>query len=1245
MANKWTDEQQTAIDLRNCSILVSAAAGSGKTAVLVERILKKVMDISHPVNIDSMVIVTFTKAAAAEMRERIRKAIESEAAKYPENSHLQKQKTLIHNANITTIDSFCTMILRNHFEETDIDPSFRVADSGEAKLLQKEAVGELLEKYYQQEETGEMGGQFENFVECYAPGRSDRVIEDFILNLYEFSSSFPFPEKWLDECEQMYNCESLQIFEKLDWVKLLKEDMLMFAEHAYNAAQNAYNISLSESGPYMYTEVLSYYLTTSEALCKCEEISDMYEILINFKPKALSAKKDAAVCKELREQAKKYKDECKKSLDSLKKKYFYSPPSIIVQDLYKMKDNVHMLVTLVKDFIHLYGEKKREKNLLDFNDLEHFALNILVNSEGNPSEIAKEYAAYFDEIMIDEYQDSNYVQEMLLSSISKRSEGKENVFMVGDAKQSIYRFRMARPEIFTNKYDTYSLDNGDKRRVDLYKNFRSRSEVLNSINYIFSHIMKKTLGGIEYDNSAALYAGAKFSLPDKENEYDTEIMLYDKNCLSKEDEISPYEFEARLIALKIKQMVLSENPYMVTDKNSGLLRHCKFRDIAILVRSNTELASACMKVFEGMDIPLYVPSREGYFTAEEIETILNFLKIIDNPLQDIPFAAVLKSPIAFFTENELSLIHINNEGKCFYEKAQDFISKNLDDFSIACEEKDDIYFGVHNKLKLFLERLQFFREKADSLPLHEFIWLILDETGYGDYICAMPNGMQKKANMEALVQKAIDFENTSYIGIFQFVQYIEQIKKYNVDEGEVSIVNEQDDTVRIMTIHKSKGLEFPIVFVAGLGSRFNRKDESAAIIMHPEFGVGVNYVDAVTRQKKTSILKQLISSRIHIETVGEELRVLYVALTRAKEKLILVGGVKDIESTLNDADFVNKNDKIDMMTILNSGCYMELILASLNNHRGMSEFYRELGMEKDLFFSESEWDCNIHLSQYFVEDLINAGVLEAIEKKQNDFEFEEQKENAEISEALINMLNYEYPYKSSHIIPVKVTVSELKKNQAAEISELENNVEPLNIFGETSADEQNTDDDIIYPKFLKKDEEKITAADRGTLYHSVFEKLDFNRTATIKEIEDQIKEMFENNVLDNRLRSCVNIYTIDRFLNSSVGRRMVKAEKKGLLWREQPFIIGIDADKIYDHADENKIVLVQGIIDAFFEEESEIVLVDYKTDYVKKGMEDILIRKYKKQMDYYEYALSKMFQKRVKERIIYSTGLNKDILL
>jgi len=1271
MSNKWTEEQQSAIDLRNCSILVSAAAGSGKTAVLVERILKKVIDKNNPVNIDQMVVVTFTKAAAGEMKDRIRAAIEKAAAANPEDTHLQKQKTLIHHANITTIDAFCSMIIKDHFDKIDMDPSSRIAENGEIKLLQSEALDEVIEEYYRKEAEGELKGQFTNLIEKISSGKDDLELEKIIMKIFGFSMSYAFPEKWLDSLVSGYTCESLEQLENMYWMESLREDLDNLINHIRDYVNSAMQLIDLPDGPYMYAPTFHDYADLVSNLEKCERYSDAYEILKSFSPKSLSTKKDAAVNKDLREEAKNMRDECKKAVEIIKDKYYFQPASKMQEDLNLMRDNIYILSDIVKSFIECFSAKKREKNVHDFSDLEHMALKILVDEDGRATEAAREYGEYFDEIMIDEYQDSNYVQETLLSSISKRYKGQENVFMVGDAKQSIYKFRLARPEIFTEKYDNYSVmsyenkeiqnktardvgldkldttknaENAQQVRIDLFKNFRSRSEVLHSVNYIFERIMNKSLGGIDYNNNAALHPGASYPRPEKTGANNTELLMFENSSL---EDMTSQEFEAELIALRIKQLVSESEPYMVTDKETGRFRPCTYRDIAILVRNNTTLANACMTIFEKENIPLVVPAAKGYFESEEIDIVLNFLKIIDNPMQDIPLASILKSPIVSLSEDELSIIRIEDRNSCFYEAVCNYAANHSD-------EKDNI---LSVKLTKFIKQLDLFRKKVNLLPLHEFLWLILDETGYGDYICAMPNGEQKNANMQMLISKAIDFESTSYIGVFQFVKYIEQVKSYDDKEGQASLINENENAVRLMTIHKSKGLEFPIVFVIGLGGSFNLQDEKSLIILHPDLGIGINAINLDTRHMKKTLLKNVINRRIHMESIAEEMRVLYVAMTRAKEKLILSGGVKNIQSSLMKARLSNNCEKISPITLSQHACYLDWILAALKYHPDMKPIYKNYFDSAPSYFTVNNWECNFDISITDTNRFIEEKLVNEIIEEEKSFEFDEcLEETGKTGNRLNTILNFKYQHGVKDSIPIKISVSDIKKAfmEPDEFDESVNNIytdidsDLSDIFSDTHTDENFEPDntvDIIYPDFMKNQNEEIVGTDRGTLYHSIFEFLDYNRLGSYDDIETQINEMFEKGLLDSKMKPYVKAKSFEKFAASNLGHRMKKAALNGNLWREQPFVLGVSAKVINENASDDEIVLVQGIIDAFFIEDNELVLVDYKTDRVGRDSEEFLARRYRKQMEYYKDALTRLFEKKVKECIIYSVSLNKEIIV
>lgn len=1243
MSNKWTYEQQNAIDLKNCSILVSAAAGSGKTAVLVERIIKKVLDESNPVNIDQMVVVTFTKAAAAEMKDRIRAAIEKEAAKNPDNTHLQKQKTLIYHANITTIDAFCSMIIKSHFDKIDMDPSSRIAENGEIKMIQSESMEEVIEEYYRKEAQGELNGEFINLIEKISSKKDDSELEKIIMKIFQFSMSYAFPQKWLETLCEGYLCETEDMFENIFWMKTLKEDVADLINHIKCFAKRAIELVESPGGPYMYLPTFNDYAQLADKLEKCEKYSDAYEILNTFSPKALSKEKGVDVDKNLREEAKSLRDECKEAVEIIKNKYYFQPQDKMMEDLNKMHDNVKLLSDIVKDFIESFSEKKKEKNVHDFSDLEHMALRILVDEDGNPTDAAKEYAEYFDEIMIDEYQDSNFVQETLLNSISKRYKGQENLFMVGDAKQSIYRFRLANPEIFTDKYDTYSvlekMDDVDKNkeadnteeifkpdriRIDLFKNFRSRKEVLNSVNYIFERIMKKSLGGIDYDMNAALHVGASFPEYEEHGVNDTQLLMFDSSQL---ENVTAHEFEAELIALKVKKLVSATSSYMVTDKETNGFRPCTYRDIAILVRSNTALSDAFITVFEKENIPLVVPSKKGYFESEEIDTILNLLRIIDNPMQDIPLVTVLKSPIVLLSEDELSIIRIENKDVCYYEALCNYMAVHID-------EKDNAILCKLTKLKKMFE---LFREKVNIMPLHEFLWFVLDETGYGDYVRAMPDGVQKNANMQMLISKAIDFEATSYIGVFQFVKYIEQIKSYDDKEGQAALVNENENAVRIMTIHKSKGLEFPVVFVAGLGAPFNLQDEKSLIILHPNLGLGINSIDLQTRHMKKTLLKNVINRRLHMESVAEEMRVLYVALTRAKEKLILSASTKNIKKTLQKSIVSNDCDNISPITLSRQNCYLDWILAALKYHPDMKKIYSQYFESVPSYFSDNNWPCAFDISITDTNEFIEEKLINEIINEENGFEFEEGlRKNQNINNSLDEILNYHYKYETKKAVPIKVSVSEIKKMFMDE-SENENLI--------TVNQNEDRQSDVMYPSFMQPNKNEMSGSDKGTLYHSIFEYLDYNHIESYDMIQNQINEMFDKGFIDKNMKYGVKMSVFEKFAESTVAKRMRKASLNGDLWREQPFVIEISANEINEEALQTEKVLVQGILDAFFVEDDELVLVDYKTDRVKKGEEKILIQRYEKQMKYYKEALVRIFEKNVKECIIYSVSLNKEIIV
>lgn len=1195
MGVSWTAEQQQVIELRDRNILVSAAAGSGKTAVLVERIITMITDTKAPVDIDHLLIVTFTNAAAGEMRERIRTAIEKKLEEDNENEHLERQLTLVHQAQITTIHSFCQHVIRNYFHLIDLDPSFRIGDEGELKLLKGEIIEDLIEAYYAKEET-----RFTDFIECYAPGKSDQEIGKLILQLYDFSMSSPWPIKWLKECCYTYEIESVSELCAAPWMKLLLDQIQSLLTDAAQKVQQALALAREPDGPYMYEEALQ---SDAALLAELMDADGYLSYSLKFagalKFTALSRKKDEAVSDAKKEQIKALRDQMKKSLKGIQEQYFYASAEEIANDIHNSKAAMEMLVELTIEFSQQFKEKKREKNLLDFNDLEHLALEILIKEEEGqavPTDAARQLAEQFEEVMIDEYQDSNLVQEYILGSVSRQQFGKNNVFMVGDVKQSIYRFRLARPELFMEKYDTYSIAESDKQKIELHKNFRSRSEVLDSVNVLFKKIMRKDLGNVEYDDNAALYVGATFPAFTAEQEpvdNKAEVILLDLDAEAEavaeayqdEDkaEATAIELEARMIGSRIKQMV---DKAWVQDKQTGQYRTARYSDIVILLRTISGWADTFSTVLNEMAIPAFTGSQSGYFSAVEVQTVLALLKVIDNPKQDIPLAAVLHSPICGLSDEEMAKIKSSYPDQTF---------------EAACLQ----YHGME-KLDRFFELLKDIRSRVPYTTIHELLWYIFKKTGYADYVSAMPDGAQRAANLNMLLEKAMAYESTSYRGLFNFVRYIEQLKKYDIDFGEANILGEEEDTVRIMSIHKSKGLEFPIVFAAGMHKRFNQQDSRSKLALHADLGIGCDFIDPVLRIKAPTLIKKLIQRQTVYENLGEELRVLYVALTRAKEKLILTGVVSKMEDKMQ-----KWNNNLSFSDRAAAGCYLDWIMPAL---KGAEEelFAVKLCDMKDIAVAEAEKQLARLWSR---EQLLNWDT--------------EQSYDLAARDRLEKAMQFHYPFEDSEEIYGKITVSELKTLQQSVDAD-----DDYSMYQEPQVVP-------LIPNFIE--EREVTGAALGTIYHRFLECLDYTSDVSAAAVKGQLQAVVKSGKLQETEAKQIKTVKILAFLQSDIGRRMRLAAEQNQLFREQQFVMGTPAKKIRENWTSEDMVLIQGIIDAYFYEGEDIILVDYKTDYVPGNDESFLIEKYGVQLNYYAEALERMTGKRVKEQIIYSFWLQKGL--
>lgn len=1184
MSVKWTKEQEKVINLRNRSLLVSAAAGSGKTAVLVQRIISMVTDGTDPLDIDRLLVVTFTNAAAAEMRERVGAAIENALEQDPYNQHLQRQLTLVHNAQITTIDSFCIRILRDHFHKIDLEPGFRIADEGELKLLREDVCEAVLEDFYQKADP-----EFLRFADSYSGAKNDLQIKEMILKLYNYAESYPWPKEWLETCVQQYEAANEAELEEKSWIRDFLSYLNVRVEDLITAQEKLLELTQEPDGPYMYEASIADDLRQLENLRKCEHFSQWQAAIsaIDFKNIGRSGKYEGSVAKKdaVMSGRKRMKDQ----IEKWKKTIFATMLEVQLERLTQTSKMVRMLVTLTQAFSDRFQEEKQKKNMLDFSDVEHNALRVLVDSETKElTETALEYQQQYREVMIDEYQDSNYVQETLLTAVSGVKNGNENLFMVGDVKQSIYRFRLARPELFMDKYHRFSTEESSQQRIDLHRNFRSRWEVVEAVNDIFYPLMEKDLGNVAYDAEAALYAGAVY--PDYENAdcCKPELLLVP----SQESGMERREQEAAAVAGRIRELVETQEIPGIT-----------YKDIVLLLRSMSGWAETYQKVFEQEGIPLIVASKTGYFSATEVQTVLSLLRVLDNPYQDIPLAAVMKSYFGKFSSEELAQIRSEYPGMPFYQ----------------CVEQ---MLPVSEKIIAFQEMLQKFRQRIPYTPIHRLLQEILDETGYRNYVAALPAGEQRRANLDMLMEKAVAYEQTSYHGLFHFIRYIDRLMKYDVDYGEAEIVSEQENAVRLMSIHKSKGLEFPVVFVCGMGKQFNEQDLNSNMIFHPEFGIGLKWFDCEKRTKANTLIHQIFAMEAKKENLGEELRVLYVALTRAKEKLILAGTCKLPEE--GQYSGFSREEKVPFSTRYDAKSYWDWVIPVL----GMENpDYRYVIWDEARMQQEE---------QRKLQDtaLEHRTLLEALQNVS-------ETELAQLKETF----SWEYAWKEEGAHKQKVSVSELKHRAMEERSESAE--QTLNTAQPLFPDEIATP---YVPRFVQEVKENAGAL-YGTMVHRFLECLDF---AGLPDFADEkqglyfVKQQIDALCALGRMQEAdakrLNWKQLLGFLQSDTAKRMRAAAEQGALEREKPFVMSVPANLVWEDSRPEEDVLIQGIIDVFWEEADGIVLLDYKTDHVDNAQE--LVRRYKKQLELYADALSRFSdEKPVKEILIYSFALAETILL
>ena len=1121
------------------------------------------------------------------MREKILEAIYKKIEENPEDENLQKQVILLNKASISTIHSFCLDVIKNNFYEIDVSANTRIADDSEILLLQQEVIDDLFEEKYEEEDSN-----FIKLIKTYTKYNQDEVLKDLLLRVYSYIQASPFPEEWLEEQIEKLNIEDGTNFSDTVWGKIITENANQILEDSILKLQNI-------------RTKMTCFPELDKFTAKIEDDIDKYTYIqnnlsdwdtaveaINTLKNAIWTK-DQKITNDLKDEAKDVRESTKDEFKKVKKLMNCSSEEA-VQDIKYMYPILKMLKDLILEFSQKFYQRKREKNIMDFSDMEHLALKILVKKDENgnivKSEIAKKYENKFEEIAIDEYQDSNLVQEYILTSVSRGN----NIFMVGDVKQSIYKFRQARPKLFLDKYDNYKLDpvNGEDRKIQLFKNFRSRSNILDFTNLVFEDIMSRELGNIEYNQDEYLNLGANFE-EIQNQDYKTELEILDlseenddiwktdeEETEEEQEKVEDVVLEARFVARKIKELI--DSKYQIIDKKTGR-RDIQYKDIAILLRTSSGVANVYEKEISELEIPVYSDSSSQYLQSVEIETIMSLLRIINNPMQDIPLVTVMRSPIGNFTDNELIEIRMVDRNSSFYEALL----------------KSDL-----EKAHRFLSLLKELREDEEYMTLDEWIWNIYTKTGYMNYVNLMPNGALRVSNLRMLFERAKQYEEASFKGLYNFINFIDKIKFNQEDLKAAKIIGENENVVRIMTIHKSKGLEFPVVILAGVGKQFNFRDLNGKILLDQDLGMGPQYIDSDRYIEFKTLAKKALAIKAKNEAISEEMRILYVALTRAKEKLIIVGRQKDVNKKMSE-----KQKLLEIYSTIDDNKINPYLLQKYKTYLDWLEL---IYLKEGVANTKNLFTVNINKREKTsvkieneVED-ISKKIIEESNKNNDEQEKEKIKE----------ILNWQYKHQSIEGIPTKTSVSKLKENKEQEV--------------------QITQE----PKFINEEAKtKLTGAQKGTLIHLCLQKMKETEEYNLEKITELIEKLKDKEIITEIEAQNIDKEKLLEYTNSQLWTELKQAKE---IHKEHPFYINIKASRIYNqiNKEDDEEILVQGVIDLFFiDKDDKLILVDYKTDYVQN--ENELVEEYKGQLDLYKEALEQSLNKKVDKMCIYSVYLNK----
>ncbi len=1179
MAVNWTPEQIKAIETHGGNILVAAAAGSGKTAVLVERIIRMITDVKNPVSVDKLLVLTFTDAAAAEMKRKISAAIEEKLEQDPDNKYLHEQSIKVGSAAISTIHSFCNRIISNNVHLTDLPPEFSLIDEVENKVLQSRAVDAVLESYYEKIDKKE---GFRQLVTGWGGVKSDDYLRETVVKLHDFSRSLAYPKKWLhDAYAKGYADIKKYGIDGSVWDNLLKRTMYLICLDIKEGMDILFNMADREIPTdhplYAYyfdmrTEFVSGFdaidMEADDGADKLYKLIDGYEI-----KKAPAAKGiEPEIAKKIATfRDKKIKAKLKEATELLN-----STGRENIDRTIKCLPMVKTLISIVRQTERVHQRYKREKSSIDFNDLEHGMLHLVCTEKREDTPLCRDLREYYHEILIDEFQDTNALQYEIFNRISKID---GNLFMVGDVKQSIYKFRNADPSIFLRLYKSYGEGEGGQL-IRLFKNFRSRKEVTDSVNFVFSSVMSERVGGIEYTEEEYLKNGATYPEGDG---FNTEILITDTEAENESEfdtDMSKDELEAKNVAARIYNMVNVER-LEVTDKETKELRDIKYGDIAVLCRGR----AGCVSIEKALaDIGVSSVSDAGmhYLDSIEVLTVLNFLQIIDNPIQDIPLVAVMRSAMFDFSADELAWIRKCKEGRYYYA------------LEAAAEES--------KKAADFLAALNNLRECAKFMGVDELVWKICFELHYFSIVGAMSGGEQRKANLKLLLARCQDFEQGTLTGLFNFIKYIEVLREREADLAPAADVAPDGNAVRIMTMHKSKGLEFPVVFVSGTSKKFNLSDTYRNIIWDAYLGVGIDYIDTQRRIKYNMPFKKMIETEMMSAQKAEEMRLLYVAMTRAKEKLIISAAISERDNKWKDTEF-DEDHRIYPAFADDMVRMRDWVLGAMLSHPSAKNLREFAGRGDIVPSTKTESKAKV----------VFAHNLEITPRRIETEELKPEPKQTE-SMGIGERISYVYPYAKLAEIPAKMSVSELKRRRM-----------PEEDFSRNLIDTK---------KILNYNTDEINSAERGTITHYVMQRLDLDAVENEQQISAQIEKMVKSGTISVAQQNAVDVSSIAEFFACDLGKRLTSSKR---CEREYDFYMLIPPKEIDDELDCDgaEDVVLQGIADCFFYEDDGIVLIDYKTDRVGKASVKERSEFYRLQIEYYSKGLESILGCKVKERYLY----------